>query len=207
MTTPTTTRRPALLCLTALTLLSACNSPADANRDNFTKAVTAYLATQGDLCLAKTDWPIDVSQREVDTGARNALQMPVLERLGLVRSAPATAQGKDEDTITTVAVRRYTLTDAGRAYYRPHGRAGRSDFCAAHLSLDQVVAWDTPRTGASDRQALVTYTYRVDPAPWTRDPEVAKVFPMVARIVHGAGREQLTQGFTLTASGWVAQGS
>jgi hypothetical protein len=205
--TSTTPFPLALLCLSALTLLTACDAPADANRDNFSKAVTAYLAKQGDLCLAKTDWPIDVSQREIDAGARNAVQMPVLERLGLVRSAPATVQLKDEDTTTSVPVRRYTLTDAGRAYYRPHGRSGRSDFCAAHLSLDKVVGWDTPPTGTTDRQALVTYTYRVDPAPWTRDPEVAKVFPMVDRIVRGAGHEQLTQGFTLTAGGWVAQGS
>ena len=48
----------------------------------FTRAMNTYLEKRGDLCLAKSSWPIDVTQHEIDIGARNAVQMPVLERLG-----------------------------------------------------------------------------------------------------------------------------
>jgi hypothetical protein len=203
-------KKTSLAAAVLVSLLSACHSPSDANLDNFTAAMNGYLATRGDLCLAKTDWPIDVTQHEVDTGARNAVQMPVLERIGLVSSVPATAQIHDEDRVGTVDVRRYTLTEAGKQFYRERGPGGRRDFCAAHLTLDKVIGWESPRssTGAAMPQhAVVTYTYKVDPAPWARNPEVAKVFPMVDRVVRGAGSARLKEGFTLTNGRWVAQDS
>jgi hypothetical protein len=214
-----TTRLPALpmkfLSLSLLTAVAAacsgCIPSQQPDAATFSGPMQAYLAARGQLCLAKNVWPIDVTQHEVDIGARNAVQMPVLERLGLVSSSVADIHVDDEGTLHHMKVRRFALSDAGRRFYvaRPAGAhtttAVRSDFCAATLSLDRIVAWDMrPAQDGGPERAIVTYTYRVDAAPWTSDAEAQKVFPMVAGVVRGAGRAELQEAFVHTASGWVA---
>lgn len=99
-----------------LNALSGCARSAAPSSDQFAAALKDYLAQRGDLCLAKTDWPIDLTQHEIDTGARNALQLPVLERLGLASSTVAEVDVKDDQEMPhRMKVRRYALTEAGRS--------------------------------------------------------------------------------------------
>jgi hypothetical protein len=198
--------------LAGLAGLAACTRAPEPSLEVFTQAMNTYLAERGHLCLAKRLWPIDVTQQDVDVGARNALQMPVLERLGLVSSSVAQVEVDDEGTLHRMAVRRYVLTDAGRTYFVRRGpaKAGEgasagSDFCAARLSLDRIVDWKVDaEPGSPTRRATVTYTYRVDAAPWTKDAGAQRVFPVVAGIVRGAGTARLQETFAQTDTGWVA---
>jgi hypothetical protein len=191
--------------------VSACGERSEANRESFTRAMTHYLDQRGDLCLAKYDWPIDVSAQDFKVGSRDAVQMPVLEKLGLVSSADATAAKPQEDAPPlVVAVRRYQLTETGKKYYlsrRVSEQKQVSDFCAARLKLDQVVSWELNKHGNAPNEATVTYTYRVDAAPWTSDADARRVFPAVTRVIEGAGKAQLREGFTLTRDGWRAKDS
>lgn len=194
------------LCALGLGACSSADAPSDAV---FGTAVRSYLAQHGDLCLGKNQWPIDVTQHEIDVGGRNARQMPVLERLGLVNSSVAEVDVDDEGTLHHMKVRRFALTETGRKYYVTRASAdgkaaGQGDFCAGHLSLDRVVAWKLDPPGDSKAQrAVVSYTYTIDPAPWTADAEVQRVFPVVAGVVHGAGTAQLEESFRRTKDGWV----
>jgi hypothetical protein len=199
-----------LIALTIATTIAACSRSNEPNASELAAAMNTYLAERGQLCLGKAAWPIDLTQHEIDVGARNALQMPVLERLGLVTSSVADITVDDEGTLHPMQVRRYVLTDAGRTYYLPRSTAHASnataptrDFCAAHLSLDRIVGWDLHRDGSAP-VAVVRYTYRVEAAPWTHDAEIQKVFPMVAGVVMGEGKAELQESFTLTSAGWVA---
>ena len=194
----------AVAALIGLAGIGGCTH--DSNATALDAALHTYLAARGDLCLAKSTWPIDLTQHEIDSGARNALQLPVLERLGLASSTVAEVDLDDEGTPHHVKVRRYALTDAGRTFYiaRSSGDgARRGDFCAARLSLDRIVGWELHGSGAG-QQAVVTYTYRVDAAPWTKDAEVQKVFPMVAGVIRGVGTAQLQETFVRRDAGWIA---
>jgi hypothetical protein len=191
--------------------LTACGDRTAANADNFSRGMKTYLAQHGALCVGKRRWPIDVSARDVALRARDALQMPVLERLGLVRSSPAVATVSTEDGQAQVDVTRYDLTDAGRRYYLTNGVAGKDphagagDLCMATLELDRVVSWEVAKDEhGRATSAVVSYTYDADAPDWVRGPEVEQVFPAVARVVEGAGRVQLREGFTATPEGWVA---
>jgi hypothetical protein len=198
------------LLLTLALALSACQAKPKLDlksptRATFSSGMLTYLAARGDLCLGK-EFPLDVSAREAASGGRNAVQMPVLERLGLVSSAPAMGQITSEDGPVAVAVTRYQLTATGRQYYLerslPSERAPHSDLCVAKLSLDQVVSWQLDTQGQA-RTAVVNYTYHVKAAPWLQAPEVKAVFPAVDRVVTGEGRRTLQEGFTLTDKGWL----
>jgi hypothetical protein len=190
---------------------------------NVTRAMNDYLARRGDLCLAKSDWPVVVTEAESHAGSRNALQMPVLRRLGLVEAADVLVDEPDADgtgdaggKAHKVHALRYTLTAEGRKYYLarpPHRQPGGNryaevdhDFCAARLSLDRVVGWE-PAAGpdGKGKEAVVTYTYRIAAAPWTSDSAVRAVFPMVDRVIRGAGAMQLTEGIVLGPAGWEAK--
>jgi hypothetical protein len=198
----------AALGAAALATLGACTQPSsEANAQNLTAAMNAYLAKRGDLCLGKDKWPVDVPAREVGTRARNAVQMPVLEHVGLVTATTANVEANGDTPATTVT--RYMLTDEGRKYFIAHempGQDAHADFCAAHLTLDKVVGWEAQKDGKDPSEVVVTYTYKIDAAPWTGDADVQKAFPMVDRVVRGAGTMQLKQNFKHTGSGWVAGG-
>ncbi len=81
----------------------------------------------------------------------------------------------------------------------------QGDFCAAQLQLDKVVSWDPPKKVEGQTRTTVKYTYKVaDAAPWTQDPDIKKVFPMMARILDRAGTQQLEQLVAWSGHGWVA---
>lgn len=166
-------------------------------------ALENYLARQGNLCLGKFRWPVIV--RENDRPGGNAVQMPVLKRLGLVSAERLTGTGD---------ATRYELTDKGRGYYIQRDLTRKlssgkedvhhADLCAAKLRLDRVVSRE-PAGGVVDNQRVtLTYTYRIDPATWARDADVRKVFPMLARMLDGERKLQLTQAFVSHEGQWVA---
>jgi hypothetical protein len=202
----------AAVSVASLALLAGCGpQQPEANLQNLTVAMNAYLAKKGDLCLGKTQWPIDVPQREVGTRARNAVQMPVLEHAGLVSASAAKVEdAREGEQATEIAVTRYVLTEEGKKYV--HTRETQPDFCAARLTLDKVVGWEALKEDKDGKDAktapavVVTYTYKVDAAPWTGDADVQKAFPMVDRVVRGAGTMQLKQNFKRTEGGWEPEG-
>jgi hypothetical protein len=184
----------------------ACGSKTDPSARNFTDGMKAYLAARGDLCIGRPAWPVDVGARDLAARTQDGLQLPVLENLGLARSIPDPSGG-----------RRYRLTAKGRGRYidrrtrRPvspddEEAPAHADFCVVALGLDRVVAWEVRKAAAPGEAttAVVTYTYTVEAPPWARDPAFQRVFPAVARVVSGAGSARLVEGFTLTATGWVA---
>jgi hypothetical protein len=202
------------IAILPLLLLGACGKKADVTQANFEDGMRTYLERRGDLCLAKTTWPIDVTPHDVAMGTRDAIQMPVFERLGLVRSSDATGEVTTDDGSLPVEVKRYELTEAGLRSYRTREigvnaageKVAAGDLCAAKLSLAKVVGWDLPAatTPGDRRRAVVSYTYEVAAEPWTREPEMERVLPLVAHVVAGAGSAQMKESFTLTADGWVA---
>jgi hypothetical protein len=207
---------PLPVAILPLLLLGGCGKKTDAVQANFEDGMRTYLDRRGDLCLSKSSWPIDVTPHDAATGTRDALQMPVFERLGLVRGADATVDVTQDDGSIPVQVKRYELTEAGLREYRSHeigvNAAGQKvavgDFCVAKLMLAKVVRWEiaaNATNASADRpRAVVSYTYEVAAEPWTRDPEIQRVLPAVARVISGARSAELKEAFTRTPDGWVA---
>ena len=217
-----TTMKLQIATLAVFTLLAA-NTPATVtpvgpvpDEDALRQALVKYLAEQGHVCLGKLEWPIDVSQRDIDNNARDAIQMPVLEKLGLVASTTASASravGTD-GTTATIAVKRYQLTLAGRKSYLnkdviTHRQGASSpehhtDLCAAKLSLDKLVRWEESDSSTTSRQGTLYYTYHVMAVPWALTPEAQRVFPTIGRVINGEGTLQLQQRMQLRKDGWSA---
>ena len=205
-------RALALTTAIGVLALAGCSRSDDKapSREIFEAGLRTYLADgHGQLCLAMYDWPIDLTEAEAGAHARHAVQLPVFEKLGLAKSTvlpvPRTTENPDG------AIKRYALTDEGRKYYTAHAHAGRdgtahpSDFCVARVSVAKVEGWQLDTHDARHPVATVSYSYRIEPAPWLQDADARRVLPMVAKVIAGAdGRLQMRQGFTLGNQGWVA---
>ncbi len=204
--------------------LAAVSQATTTNPDQkqLAQAVKAFLADHGDLCMAKYSWPRDVTPGDEKTDPNDAIQLPVLERLGLVHSvevpqpqAAAVATGAPESSQPAPAepTRRYSLTEKGRKYYlqKKHTIIGRhdyvtehdADFCVAHLTLDKVVKWSPPEPAHDHLETVVRYTCHVKPADWMSEPDAQKVFPIANKIIRGEGTMLMSATVALQDGKWV----
>lgn len=170
------------------------------------KAMTAglgrFLSQHGDVCVGKFDWPIDVAPGDAEAGSRDAIQLPVLAKLGLASAESGTTMRGEQQ----VPVERYTLTEAGKKFYlkrdtttvSPTGEkiARTGDFCVGKLSVDKLVSWDAATGTAS-------YTYKFAAAPWMKEASAQQAFPMIAYIMKGEGQLQMKQRMRLDHGRWV----
>jgi hypothetical protein len=191
----------ALLFLSSQVSLGA--APA-LNAEAFKPVIAEYLRDKGHLCLGKFSWPIAVSEQERQAGTKDARQMPILEKHGLVVASSAGPAGTQ-----------YELSESGRKYYLAKRTVTRGpgdapvvhpgDVCGATLELDQVIKWQTPEVIDGHPQTTVKFTYRiVAPADWIVAADTNQVFPMVHKILTGAGWLQLEQAFAWSDDRWVA---
>jgi len=204
-------RKPILLTVTVLVMLSGCNSEKKPNTDNFTKAINQYLAKNGPACtfFAQT-FPIDVPAFELKDKAGTAPQMAALEKTELVRGSDTTAvihgmMGALGPSAPRPA-RRYDLTDTGRKYFQMKaGTLGQSDaFCYGQEQVDSIVKWDEPTTQDGTSVTEVTYTYKFQQlADWAKQPDVQQAFPAIKSTVEQAGANQVVE-VHLTNNGWEA---
>jgi hypothetical protein len=201
--------------LIAVTLFGGCHDKSqDVSRENFTTTINDFLAQRGHLCLGEYDWPIYVTTDDVAAHTNHSVQMPVLEKLGIVSGKDLVVQRTDEKgQKITANARQYQLTAEGQKSYLhiPEVIATATkrvthpaDFCAATLTLDKVVGWEKPIQRDGTMVTSVVYTYKVEPATWAKDPEAQRVYPVVKRVIEGVGTMQLREGVHLTSKGWVA---
>jgi len=227
----TSVRIVAAACAVCMSALSQTNtaqaSTTNPNEKQLTEAVKAFLTDHGDLCMAKYSWPRDVTPGDEKTDPNDAVQLPVLERLGVVKSVEVPAPEETSMAATGAQsspplapqaapaepTKRYSLTEKGQQYYLkkkhtiigPHDLPAEhgGDFCVAHLTLDKVVKWSPPEPVHNQLQTVVRYTYHVKAADWMSEPEAQKVFPIADRIIRGDGSMMMSATVALQDGKWV----
>lgn len=207
MTLPKATILLALLPLSVF----ATAKPVSGEQPELKAALEKHLKSQGLVCLGKFEWPVEVNANDLAAGTRDSIQMPVLEKLGVVKSTKTIT--KTDEAPDGIEGRRYNMTDAGLHYYLAKDTVivggvkvsdERRDLCPVHLNLDKITRV-VPKSESETQDVVVSYTYKVDAPEWIRDPDARKVFPMIDRIVNGAGNLQLQQHMTSDGKTWTAQ--
>ena len=118
------------------------------DQKQLTQAVKAFLADHGDLCMAKYTWPRDVTPGDEKTDPNDAVQLPVLERLGVVQSveipAPKTAAiGATAAGAPAEPAKRYSLTEKGRQILPAEKAHDHRTARPASRSTTPTSAWRT----------------------------------------------------------------
>jgi hypothetical protein len=181
---------------------------AQPSRQTLTRAVTHYLSDHGDLCVGKFTWPRVVTPEDRLANTNDAVQLPVLERLGLVESTEISGPA----AATAESGKRYSLTEKGRRYYlqKKHVTVGAhdlpvkhdADLCVARLSLDKVVKWSPPEQMHGHLETVVRYTYHINAADWMLDPQARQIFPVVDRIIRHEGNMLMSATVRLQDGKW-----
>jgi hypothetical protein len=173
----------------------------------FAAAVQTFLDDKGGYCLGKPDWPrlvTDVDRRRKHKP--DALQMPVLEHLGVVSGALVPT-----DATNTL----YSLTAEGRKFYVDYpaaslATAGQApprpgDLCVAQLRVLKVTKWTPVQMADGIATTTVSYTYEIArAAPWTDEPDFRKVFPVVAEILSSGNKLEMMLPLQWTGRTWMA---
>ena len=205
----------AFAALGGTSLAARAEGPARPSGAELEQALRELLAQRGEICLARYDWPIDVSARDVAAGTRDAVQLPVMERQGLVVSEEGFVVYRTGDKEEKLPARRYRLTDLGRRSYEARETISRQpggavvthhgDLCAGHLDLAEVVGVRVPAAiDGAPPTASVSYRYRFTPEPWVDHEAMRRVFPMLDRLLRGQGQLEMTQHFHFDGRAWVA---
>jgi len=206
-------RFPAAAVLLLASSFATAGSAPQPAQATMTQALQQYLADHGDLCLGKFSWPIAVSGQDFQDRMPDALQMPALEKLGLVAAVPGTAMRQVNEAEQLVPVTQYALTAIGRIYFIPRQSQMATssgqvvhhdhDLCGGKVSLEKLVRWDPLTQTADGWETTLYYTYTFAPTWWAQNPDVKTVFPVFASLLKGQGKLQLQQRFKLVGNKWV----
>ncbi len=102
-----------VLCVTGAHAEAGSASP---KPKELTRAVHQFLEDHGDLCLGHARVAAQVTPEDRKAGSNEALQMPVLERLGVVQS-------EEIGSPSSEPAKRYSLTAKGRQFFLRKKRA------------------------------------------------------------------------------------
>jgi hypothetical protein len=199
----------------ALALLTAaCGTRHPANREELTRSVEAALASE-QPCIADKNWVLPAKVATNNLFAPEAIRaFDALAKAGLVQRAETT-DTVDRFTLgpeggsrpAVVPAKQYTLTDAGKPFYRTYdspgyGRVGA--FCFGRWKAD-VASFSDPAESDKGNLTTVTYTRRlVDVPAWAQDSALTSRRTDLAHHIGTGAQERMS--LVRTDTGWVLAG-
>lgn len=193
----------------AMIALAACSNPKDANKENFGKAIQAYLDTKPALCLyvSSVRFPFSTPAKGFDKDS-SAEQLNALVNAGLVTRKEQEIKnenpwGIDRDKKMVPGIV-FEVSEEGKKYFgQEKGLWGtRDEFCTGKWELAGVDNFSEPADmmGATISQVNYRRTM-VDADDWANSEELAAAFPGAFHSVKG---EVETQDILVLANdGWI----
>ncbi len=149
--------------------LSACADPKEANNDNFSKAISAYLVQAGEQCVLKGTFPRKTTQVGIK-------KWRALEDAGVVS---VTSKSKKADSMFGLVYTTYDLTDKGRLIFKQD-----KGFCYGIRELVSIKAFTKPETDGTYTLSEISYRYRITDIPkWARGATIQNGFPEIKAAV------------------------
>ncbi|MDO4625802.1 MAG: hypothetical protein Q4A81_00595 [Pasteurellaceae bacterium] len=167
-------------------LLSACNDPSAANKENFGKAVQEYLDTQPAICV---ELPLTDSYTEkqlsltpssdhfvivlgkdsiFDNSADRLKYAEAFEKQGLLTKTQKQVEIDEYGTMKKYDANIYTLTDKAKSLLKSGGF--NNQLCTGKFVLEQVTNFTQPSDAFGMKISRVMYTAKASElADWAKD--------------------------------------
>jgi len=199
-------------------LLAGCDSPKDANKSNFEKAVNASLEKE---CIIVSPmgmfdakpYPVRLaviqpdnftSQEQADKrNSERFSNLDALVKAGVlaVRETQVNEIVGFSETGKQVSGREYSLTGDGKKYLKSDKRP---DFCVGHYKVDEINDFTEPGDAMGMKISRVNYTYSpAGVAAWVNNDEIKKAFPELSRQMETKQKGHKT--LVLKNDGWSAE--
>lgn len=202
-----------LMGLAPVMILTGCDDPKEVSAKNFGKVIQDGLKKQGEVCLERLRWPVQVnlgasSEAFNAQATSDASRMAALEAHGLVSS---TIEESTDFLKQKSRTQIYRLTDAGSKYllerdipnFLGDGSTKRTDFCWARMQLADIVKWMGPGQSGAYPVVSVKYTYQLANVPeWAQSPNITKAFPEIQQRLAGQKQEEMAATLRLSNLGW-----
>jgi hypothetical protein len=201
------------LVLAAL-LAAACGTRHPATREELARSVERALSSE-QPCIADKHWVLPAKVATNDLFAAELIRgFDALAKAGLVQRAEA-VDTVDHFTLgpdggsrpAVVPAKQYTLTDAGRPFYRTYESPGYGKvgaFCFGHWKAE-VASFSDPAESSNGNLTTVVYTRRlVDVPAWAEDSVLATSRTDRAHGVGTGAQERMS--LVQTDTGWVLAG-
>jgi hypothetical protein len=212
MAPPPPPRAFRLLACTVLAavLLSACNSPKDANDSNFEKAVNAHFARR---CITMTPSGFSDLKRQNETYPVIVVPDPrlgdtslyeILVKAGILSAKDGTTKVKQMfGGEKEFPAKFYDLTDTGKkALVDQNGK--NLDLCIGHYKVDKIIRFTEPSSAFGPTVSEVSYTYSPTGVPdWIKSPEVQQSYGLSKALADGQNGRI---GLVLASDGWIVSG-
>lgn len=201
--------------------ITACNDPKAANKENFGKAVSEYLATQSAVCIYYPNSsfaipkgsPLNNDEQIVFKSENLANswyqdttnKMDYLEQKGLFSKQEQTIQvegfGQKQDMAVTV----YSPTDKAKPFIteKNSGFGKSKKICTGKVELDSIGTFTEPAERSGMKVSRVEYTIKTkELADWATDPNFSKLFK---GLYVDIAEEQQKTTLILTNDGWKSE--
>ena len=207
--------------ISASLFVTACNDPKAANKENFGKAVSEYLATQSAVCInypksslyLSKDSPLNNDEKIVFNSKElantwnkdTAEQMDYLEQKGLFSKQEQIIQvdkfGEKKDVAVTV----YSPTEKLKPFIieKDSGLGKSKKICTGKVELGSIGTFTEPAERSGMKVSRVEYTIKTkELADWATDPNFSKLFK---GLYVDIAEEQQKTTLILTNDGWKSE--
>ncbi len=202
------------LGLLILANFSGCES--GPKKSNFREPIGEYLKRSDQACFSpilapSMEFPMTLAKRSLE--GRRIPELMILVDAGLLSAAAVEVKNERRGIFssgeTTVSATEFSLTPAGKEYFRTVRTALGAQwtvtkFCYGAARLKEVVSFTMPADLNGKRVSEVSYTYVIeDIAEWARAKKVLDAFPGVRRDVETEGSPNAGRAIlVLTSDGW-----
>jgi len=188
------------MCLAVLP--ASCDSPKDASKANFTKALDEHFSKECQMVsvgLEQTPFPRTIQMN----GFSDTAYYDALVDAGLLASKSDTVTAKDlfGNNPRSVPAKTYDLTAEGRTQLQTQKGVfgGITGFCAVRYKVASINNFTPPQNAMGQTISQVNFTPTADVQPWTRNAAVQAVFGNNV-VAHAEPR---VETLLLTESGWI----
>jgi len=200
----------ATLALMTAVALAGCGDPKEATKANFKQGLNAFFdkncalltptrLTVNLLGQSPTTFPIIIQTAPMAN--------PDTPRLVALAASGLLHQGAEQTTVNMfrqVEVSKpYTLTDKGKALWKPSNAMGQGSpagFCAGHMQVDDVDSFTDPVVQGGMKVSTVSFRAHTVYDAWTQAPDVQEAFRN--ELSHTAPAP-LTLLMVLMSDGWT----
>jgi hypothetical protein len=197
-----------LLCIAISTTLSGCNNPKAANKENFAKVLTEYVAKNSDgfsRSLKYCNINIGNMPTERIYGVSGnddfSRKSESLKNAGILtidsREEERPYQGR-------VTIRKYDLTEKGKQIAKAISGTDVFYIPYCQVAFKEVKLFTEPADAFGAKVSQVDYTYAIAKVDdWVNHPEILQAYPEAKEALDSVGKPlDGKKALVLTSEGW-----
>ena len=205
-----------LVCIAITTILSGCNNPKAANKENFAKVLSQYVAKNPDVVAAyarsckintlevpkEVPSPVgsinDYNKNSVDYNK----SYEVLKNAGILTSQ--FVREEDRPYQGRLTITKYELSEKGKQIAKEIYGSGLFDLPYCKVAFKEVKLFTEPTDSSAGKISQVDYTFVIEKIDdWANNPEILQVYPKVKEALDSVGKPiDAKKALVLTSEGW-----